>query len=206
MSSSAPVHPTGRRTRMTLRVAFVIANAGASRCLRPAVLVVLLLPQRLSSGAGRGSRIRPGRRDGLRRHSRRDQARTRFARCRAQGRDRCGRRGDRVLRQQRLAFPGVPGATPQGCGRAVRLGEGGRPLGGHSRHLSARERATRSTSDAPTPPPGCPGTAPSTGCARSTTTNPGTTNCARAQPSTAVRSGTPTRRTTRGRRLPESKL
>ena len=37
---------------------------------------------------------------------------------------------------------------------------------------------TRSTSGLSMPRPGCPTTAPSTGCARSTATNPGTTNCA----------------------------
>ena len=39
-------------------------------------------------------------------------------------------------------------------------------------------RGTRSTSGPPMPRRGCPSTAPSTGCARSTATNPGTTNCA----------------------------
>ena len=39
-------------------------------------------------------------------------------------------------------------------------------------------RGTRSTSGPPAPRRGCPNTAPSTGYARSTGTNPGTTNCA----------------------------
>ena len=39
-------------------------------------------------------------------------------------------------------------------------------------------RGTRSTSGPPMPRRGCPSTAPGTGCARSTATNPGTTNCA----------------------------
>ena len=39
-------------------------------------------------------------------------------------------------------------------------------------------RGTRSTSGPPLPRRGCPRTAPRTGCARSTATSPGTTNCA----------------------------
>jgi hypothetical protein len=39
-------------------------------------------------------------------------------------------------------------------------------------------RGTRSTLGPSMPRRGCPSTAPSTGCARSTATNPGTTNCA----------------------------
>src|SRR5262245_56536653 len=45
---------------------------------------------------------------------------------------------------------------------------------------------------------GCPSTAPSTGCARSTATNPGTTNCAPKRSITAARPCTPTRRTIQG--------
>ena len=44
-------------------------------------------------------------------------------------------------------------------------------------------RGRRSTSGTPMPPRGCPGTAPSTGCARSTATNRGTTSCAPTPPS-----------------------
>ena len=46
-------------------------------------------------------------------------------------------------------------------------------------------RGTRSTSGPPVPRRGCPSTAPRTGCARSTATSPGTTNCAR-RPSLTV--------------------
>ena len=54
-------------------------------------------------------------------------------------------------------------------------------------------RGTRSTSSTPTPRRGCPSTAPNTGCARSTATNPGTTNCARKRSTTVVPRCTPTR-------------
>ena len=49
-----------------------------------------------------------------------------------------------------------------------------------------------------TPRRGCRSTAPSTGCARSTATNPGTTNCGPEPSITGARRCTPTRHTTRG--------
>src|SRR4051794_19472527 len=55
-------------------------------------------------------------------------------------------------------------------------------------------RATRSTSGPPRPRRGCPSTAPPTGSARSTATNPGTTNCARKPAIAVVLPRTPTRR------------
>ena len=57
---------------------------------------------------------------------------------------------------------------------------------------------TRSTSGPPMPRRGCPSTAPSTGCARSTATNPGTTNCAPRRSIAVARPCTPTPRTIRG--------
>src|SRR5262245_55345266 len=59
-------------------------------------------------------------------------------------------------------------------------------------------RVTRSTSGTSMPRRGCPSTVPSTGCARSTATNPGTTNCAPKRSITAARACTPTRRTIQG--------
>ena len=59
-------------------------------------------------------------------------------------------------------------------------------------------RGTRSTSGPPMPRRGCPSTAPSTGCARSTATNPGTTNCAPKPSITVARRCTPTLRTIQG--------
>ena len=56
-------------------------------------------------------------------------------------------------------------------------------------------RGTRSTLGPPMPRRGCPSTAPSTGCARSTATNPGTTNCAPKPSITVARPCTPTLRT-----------
>ena len=60
-------------------------------------------------------------------------------------------------------------------------------------------RARRSTLGAPMPQRGCPSTARSTGCARSTATNPGTTNFAVKPSITVARPCTPTLRTTQGR-------
>ena len=57
---------------------------------------------------------------------------------------------------------------------------------------------TRSTSGPSMPRPGCPSTAPTTGCARSTATNPGTMNCAPKPPGAAVLACMPTPRTIRG--------
>src|SRR5215217_1776205 len=59
-------------------------------------------------------------------------------------------------------------------------------------------RGMRSTSGTPMPRRGCPSTAPSTGCARSTATNPGTTNCAPKRSIRAARPCTPTLRTIQG--------
>jgi hypothetical protein len=53
-------------------------------------------------------------------------------------------------------------------------------------------RGTRSTSGTPMPRRGCPSTAPSTGCARSTVTNPGTSNCAPKPAITVALPCTPT--------------
>jgi hypothetical protein len=50
----------------------------------------------------------------------------------------------------------------------------------------------------PVPRPGSPSTAPSTGCARSTATSPGTTNCARRPSIMAALPSTPTLRTIPG--------
>ena len=60
-------------------------------------------------------------------------------------------------------------------------------------------RGRRSTSGLSRRPRGYPSTAPSTGCARSTGTSPGTTSCAPEPSITAARACTPTPRTTRGR-------
>src|SRR5215211_2869751 len=59
-------------------------------------------------------------------------------------------------------------------------------------------RGTRSTLGPPMPRRGCPSTAPSTGYARSTATNPGTTNCAPKPSITVARPYTPTLRTIQG--------
>ena len=59
-------------------------------------------------------------------------------------------------------------------------------------------RGTRSTSGPPMPRRGCPSTAPRTGCARSTATNPGTTSCAPRPSITVALPCTPTRRTIQG--------
>jgi hypothetical protein len=59
-------------------------------------------------------------------------------------------------------------------------------------------RGTRSTSGTPMPRRGCPSTAPSTGYARSTATNPGTTNCAPKPSITVALPYTPTLRTIQG--------
>ena len=71
-------------------------------------------------------------------------------------------------------------------------------MGGHPRARLLTCRGTRSTSGPPMPRRGCPSTAPSTGCARSTATNPGTTNCAPKPSITAALPCTPTRRTIQG--------
>ena len=65
-----------------------------------------------------------------------------------------------------------------------------------TRLLTCRE--TPSTSGPSMPRRGCPSTAPRPGCARSTGTNPGITNCAPKRWITAARRCTPTLRTTRG--------
>ena len=57
---------------------------------------------------------------------------------------------------------------------------------------------TRSTLAPRMPQLGCPSTAPSSGYARSTATNPGTTNCAPKPSTTVARRCTPTRRTIQG--------
>src|SRR4029453_4724937 len=59
-------------------------------------------------------------------------------------------------------------------------------------------RGTRSTSGTPMPRRGCPSTAQRTGGARSTATNPGTTNCAPRRSITVALRCTPTLRTIRG--------
>ena len=59
-------------------------------------------------------------------------------------------------------------------------------------------RGTRSTSGPPMPRRGCPRTAPRTGCARSTATNPGTSNCAPKPSIRAARPCMPTPPRTRG--------
>jgi hypothetical protein len=59
-------------------------------------------------------------------------------------------------------------------------------------------RGTRSISGPLLPLRGCPSTAPSTGCARSTKTNPGTTNCAPKPSLTAALACTRTLLTTQG--------
>jgi hypothetical protein len=59
-------------------------------------------------------------------------------------------------------------------------------------------RGTRSTLGTSMPRRGCPSTAPSTGCARSTATSPGTTNCASRRSITVALPCTPTLRTIQG--------
>ncbi len=59
-------------------------------------------------------------------------------------------------------------------------------------------RGTRSTLGTPMPRRGCPSTAPSTGCARSTATNPGTTSCVPRPASTGALPCTPILRTIQG--------
>ena len=95
--------------------------------------------------------------------------------------------------------PGVPGATTPAGGPEVRLRRGSCPMGGHPRTRLLTCRGTRSTSGAPMPQRGCPSTAPSTGYARSTATNPGTTNCAPKPSITGALPCTPTLRTIQGR-------
>ena len=63
---------------------------------------------------------------------------------------------------------------------------------------SAHVSGTRSTLGPSMPRRGCPNTAPSTGYARSTATNPGTTNCAPKPSITVARPCTPTLRTIQG--------
>ena len=58
---------------------------------------------------------------------------------------------------------------------------------------------TRSTSGTPMPRRGYPNTAPNTGCARSTATNPGTTSDVPTPSITAARPRTPTLRRIHGR-------
>ena len=72
------------------------------------------------------------------------------------------------------------------------------PVGWPPRTRLLTCRGTRSTSGTPMPRRGCPNTAPSTGCARSTATNPGTTNCAPKPSITVARPCTPTLRTIQG--------
>ena len=86
-------------------------------------------PAAPSPTARRSSTTGPGRR----------QARPRSARRPAPGGDRSRGRRRPVHRRQRLALPGVPGATAPAGGLEVRLGSGGCPLGGHSRDVRARE-------------------------------------------------------------------
>src|SRR5262245_15514851 len=75
----------------------------------------------------------------------------------------------------------------------------GKPPGGWPRPTGLLTcRGTRSTSGTPMPRRGCPSTAPSTGCARSTATNPGTTNCVPKPAITAALPCTPTPPRTRG--------
>src|ERR1044072_5749448 len=59
-------------------------------------------------------------------------------------------------------------------------------------------RGTRSTWGTPKPRRGCPSTAPRTGCARSTATNPGTTSCAPKRSITVALPCTPTPRRIQG--------
>jgi len=59
-------------------------------------------------------------------------------------------------------------------------------------------RGTRSTLGPSVRRPGCPSTAPTTGCARSTATSHGTSSCDRKEPSAAVHACMSTRRTIRG--------
>ena len=149
--------------------------------------------------ARRGRRCRPRRHDGLRRRgSGCRQPRSRPPRCPAPSGDRCRRRRRRAPRQQRLAFPGVPGAAPPGGGLEVRLGAGSCPMGRHPRHVCSRvggrgrHRALR-----------CHGVAVR---ARRRVRavpdlrqrSPGTTNCAPTPSITVARPCTPTRRTIRG--------
>ena len=83
-------------------------------------------------------------------------------------------------------------------GLEVRLGRGSCPLGGHPQHVCSRVGGRGRHRAAPMPRRGCPSTAPRTGCARSTATSPGTTNCAPKPSITVARPCTPTRRTIRG--------
>jgi hypothetical protein len=72
------------------------------------------------------------------------------------------------------------------------------PVGWPPRTRLLTCRGTRSTSGTPMPRRGCPNTAPTTGCARPTATNPGTTNCAPKPSLTVARPCTPTLRTIPG--------
>jgi len=108
-----------------------------------------------------------------------------------------GRRGGRCAarRHQRLALRRLPEPPDEPCGRHLRLGGGGRPVGRRRRRRTSP--AAPSTSGPPPPRRGWPGTAPPTGCARPTATSPGTTSCARRRSAAAVPRCTPTRRRTR---------
>ena len=80
--------------------------------------------------------------------------------------------GADVPRQQRLALPRLPGAAARRGGLDVRLDERRPPAGSPRPPRRRTSRATRSTSRTPTPRPGSPGTAPGTGCARSSANEP----------------------------------
>ena len=82
-------------------------------------------------------------------------------------------------------------------GLEVRLRSGSCPMGGPPTRLLTC-RGTRSALGAWMPQRGCPSTAPSTGCARSTATNAGATNCVPKRAITVARPCTPTLRTIQG--------
>ncbi len=106
-------------------------------------------------------------------------------------------RNGRVRRQQRLALSGRRGTPLRRGGVEVRLARGSRPLGCDSRDVGARVGRRGRPRAGTRPRTGCRNTAPRTGCAASTATNRGTTNCGPRPRSTVARPCTPTRRTTR---------
>src|SRR6185503_15277803 len=96
---------------------------------------------------------------------------------------------------------GVPRSTrtDYSVRRSRRTGPRRKPPGGWPpRRRPLTCRGTRSTLGPPVPRRGCPSTAPGTGCAGSTATSPGTSNCARKPSITVALPCTPTPRTIQG--------
>ena len=181
---------------------------GDRRSPRPPVAGVLALdgvritpsrtvPRGAPWRARRGRRCRPRRHDGLRRRAFRVSPSSTPICSVPCARLRRMPRG-RVPRRQRLALPRLPGAPPPMRRSRSTARKRKPPAGWPPPTRLLTSRGTRSTSGPPEPRRGCPRTAPRTGCAGSTATSPGTTNCARRPSLTAALPCTPTRPTIQG--------